>query len=298
MAAKATLAKMKQVLREVEATGAATTLDLTATMVARFIAARPPDQSAWTTHSLLAALRAICTYAEMRGYVLGNPFRLRKLSRWVRLTPMAGKRHFERAEIRRVLDLMTKDVEERKGWKQWRSRRILAVTSLVAYTGIRKMEALRMQVGDLDLPNRAIWIRPHGKSLKTAASEAKIPSPNALVPYLESWLEHRLDCPVGFELPRECPWLIPTVDRRSPWVSGQPGGKALDRLKAVALKAGVADMTFLALRHSWATHAEYFGLGPAEISRVLRHTTTRTAEEHYRHFSGPNLLERTAGFDF
>lgn len=226
MAAKATLAKMKQVMREVEACGVETTADLTATIVAAFIAARPPGQSVHTTHSLLASLRTICTYAELSRYVQVNPFRLRKLSRWVRLIPLQGKRHFSREEIRRVLDLMAKDAEERRGWKQWRARRLQATTALVTYTGIRKMEALRMQVCDVDLPKRVIWIRPHdGRPLKTAASEAPVPVPNALVPILTSWLEHRLDCPVDFDLPKECPWLIPTVNRKSPWEGGQPGAR-------------------------------------------------------------------------
>jgi integrase len=102
----------------------------------------------------------------------------------------------------------------------------------------------------------------------------------------------------AFPLPEVCPWLIPTVNRKSPWTSGQPGGKALDRLRAVGKRAGLEGLTFQALRHGWATHAEYFGYGSALIQRVLRHTSIRTSEKHYRHADVPNLVERTAGFDF
>jgi integrase len=245
-------------------------------------------------------IRSICSYAETAGYVRCSPFRLRKLSKWVRVAPLEGKRHFSREEIRRVLDLMAKDVAGRAGWSQWRARRLQAVTAIVAYTGMRKMEALQLQVGDVDLAARVIWIRPHGKTgrLKTAASEAPVPIVQALVPILTEWLAHRMDAPFGFPIPDTCPWLIPTLNRRSAWTSGQPGGKALDRLKLVAKRAGVEDVTFLALRHGWATHAEFFGYGEALIQRVLRHTSTRTAKKHYRHADLPNLIERTAGFDF
>jgi integrase len=299
MCAKATAAKMRAVLRELDALGVQSTADLTPVLVSRYIAARLPDQSPYTLNSLLTVVRTICSYAEMSGYLRCSPFRLRKLSRWVRLTPLSGKRHFSREEIRKVLDLIAADIKAREGWAQWRSRRLQAATAIVAYTGMRKMEALQLQVGDVDLVARVIWIRPHGKGgrLKTTASEAPVPIVQALVPILTSWLAHRMDEPHDFPCPDECPWLIPTVNRRSPWTSGQPGGKALDRLRAVAQRAGVEGLTFQALRHGWATHAEYFGYGPALIQRVLRHTSMRT-QKGYRHADLPNIIERTAGFDF
>jgi integrase len=58
------------------------------------------------------------------------------------------------------------------------------------------------------------------------------------------------------------------------------------------------ELSWLSLRHSWATHAEFHGYGLALIQRVLRHTTERTAATYYRHADVPNLVERVAGFDF
>jgi integrase len=299
MCAKSTACKMRQVLGELDHLAVDTTADLTPLLVSRYIAMRPPNQSAYTLHAVLRVVRVICSYAQKAGYLRVSPFTLRPLCRWVRLTPLEGKRHFSREETRRLLDLMAKDVRERQGWAQWRARRLQAVASTVAYTGMRKMEALHLQVKDVDLAPRVIWIRPNGKTgrLKTAASEAPVPIPLALVPILTEWLAHRMDAPFGFVIPEECPWLIPTCNRRSPWTSGQPGGKALDRLKAVAKRAGVEDMTFLALRHGWATHAEFWGYGANLTQRVLRHTNTRT-QLGYRHADLPNIVERTAGFDF
>jgi integrase len=276
----------------------ATTADLNVPLVHRFVTSRPPGQAPSTLQSLLMTFRAVCGYATAAGYVRVNPFALRKVSRWVRVPQPEGKLHLTREEIRAILALLAKDVEERQAWAGWRARRLQIAVALMCYLGLRKTEALRLQVGDVDLAARTIWIRGHGRALKTLASEAPLPIPAALLPILVNWLGHRMDAPFGYPMPKECPWLIPTCNRKSPWVSGHKESKPLARFKAVAERAGVKNATFLQLRHSWATHAEFFGLGPALIQRVLRHTSTRTAEKHYRHADIPNLIDRTAGFDF
>ena len=196
---------------------------------------------------------------------------------------------------------MAQDVETTAGWSQWRARRLYALTATVAYCGLRASEALYLHAADIRLEARCIGLtdrgRDGGKAFKTNASAQPVPIPNALVPILADWLEHRLDAPADFPIP-ECPWLFPTLNRKSNWKSGVPGQKPVQRLQAVANRAGVEGMTFLSLSHSWATHAEYHGYGPALIQRVLRHTTEKTAELWYRHADVPNLVERVSGFDF
>jgi integrase len=297
MVAKGTRGKMLQVLGELEALGIQNTADLTIPLVVRFVASRPPGQSPHTLHALLAVVRTICTYAETAGYLRTNPFRLRKLARWVRLPKLEGKRHLSRIEIASILALMAKHVEERSGWGQWRARRLQAATAIVAYTGMRKMECLQLHVSDVDIVARIIWLRPHGKRLKTRESEAPLPIPPALVPILESWLAHRMDAPFGFPMPRACDYFIPTLNRKAAWVSGSKGSKALDRLRAVAALAGVPDVTFQMLRRSWATHAEPL-MGAAMIARILRHTTTRTSEVHYRRADLANITAAVENFTF
>lgn len=313
MVAKATRCKMKQVLSDISALDLtsndaprvegeeplriATTADLRVSLIAQLIASRPEGQSLHTLQSILAVARTICSYAETAGYLRVSPFRLRKLSKWVRLPTLADKRHLTRDEIRRILDLAIKHVRERSGWAQWRARRTLVVIAIIAYTGIRKMECLRLHLSDIDLVARVIWIRPHGTALKTAASEAPIPIPKALLPLLTDWIAHRMDAPFGYPMPKMCCYLIPTLNRKAAWTSGQPGGKALDRFGAVAALAGVPGATFQMLRRSWATHAE-MTMSDTMISRVLRHTNTNTAKKHYRKADIHNMLEATQDFDF
>jgi integrase len=298
MVARGTRAAMISVLREVEALGIESTADLTITLITRLIAGRPPGQSDYTLWSRLAVVRTICTFAETAGYLRVNPFRLRKLSKWVRLPSLAHKRHLSREEIRAILDLMAKHVEERSGWAQWRARRLQALTAIIAYTGVRRNECLFMHVADVDLAARVLYVRPHKTRLKTVASEAPIPIPEALVPILSSWLAHQMDAPHGFPIPQTCDYLIPTLHRKGPWHGGKVGCRPCCRLKAVAKLAGVEGATFQTFRRSWATHAEYHGLGEAMISRVLRHTTTRTARQHYRKADLANMASAVNGFDF
>jgi len=301
--APATRSKLKHVLDLVAALEVKTTADLTPALVARFIEARPPGQSPRTLQSLLVVLRGVCNQATVNGYLRLSPFASKSVARWLgRIGPPTERKHYSRDEIRRVLTLMAADVESTAGWSQWRSRRLQALTATVAYTGLRRTEALFLHAADINLEARFIALTDRGrageKRLKTEGSEQPVPIPDAPAPILADWLSHRLDAPVDFPVPLDCPWLFPTLNRRSNWTGGPPGTKPLDRLRDVAKRAGVEGMNFLSLRHSWATHAEFHGYGPALIQRVLRHTTEQTAAKWYRHADLPNLVERCAGFDF
>ena len=76
--------------------------------------------------------------------------------------------------------------------------------------------------------------------------------------------------------------VVPRRERRGPRIAGPSGHRPLDQLKLAGERAGVPGLTFLSLRHSYATHAERLGLSDAMLARVLRHSTTRT-QAHYKH---------------
>ena len=297
-AAKKTWAKLNGVLQEVRALDVVTTDQLTVPLIARYIASRPPGQSPHTLASLLSSLKAACTYAEKCGYIKASPFSIRKMSKWVRCpAPVDDGSHLSREDIRKILHRMKRDIAERTEWPQWRARRVHALTAIVAYCALRRDEALRLHVVDVDLPGRIVHVVPRSR-LKTAASAAPVPMPDALVPIVADWLTHRLDGPPGVIVPAGCPWLIPTINRKSAWLGGPPGSKALDVLKDAARRAGVEGATWQAFRVAWATHAEHFGLGGAMIQRVLRHTTERTSKRWYRKADAENLAAKVKGITF
>lgn len=285
----------------------ATTADLTPGFVAAVVTARPPAESPNSTLSLLSSLRAACNYAVVRGYLRVTPFAARK--RWVRPAPPGPPKYHTRAEIAAVLALLRREAEERPGWAQWRARRLYALAATLAYTGMRRNEALYLHAADAVLDSRMLLIVARkGSALKTLGSAQPVPIAEPLAPILADWLAHRLDAPgladgvpaavAARPVDPSCPWLFPNLSRMGPWTSGGPGQKPLDRLKAAGVRAGVAGFTALSLRHSFASHAEYWGLSPAEIQRVLRHTNLRT-QWHYRHADAANMRSavRNVGFD-
>jgi integrase len=296
--AKATRDKLRQVLGIVaDLLGpGGTTAGLDPSLVARLIASRPPAESPHTTQGLLNSLRAACSYAKSRGYLRSSPFDYR--TRWIRVGKPTRKKHHPLADIRRVLDLLADEVDASTGWARWRARRLLALASVVAYTGMRRDEALNLRVEDVDLDGRMIAIVERSQRLKTTGSAQPVPIPDALAPILAGWMARRMDEPErGFPSPPDCPFLFCNVTRTNAWKFGSPGTRPLDQLKEAGERAGVEGFTFLSLRHSWATHAESWGLSATMIQRVLRHTTTRT-QGHYRHADAPNMRAAVGGIDF
>ncbi len=307
--ARETQRRMTRVLDDVAALGVGSTAELTAGLVARFVAGRPPTEHPNTTHVKVSTLRAACNYAAAQRYMAVSPFAVRR--QWVRAVTPKAPEHHSREEIARALALAAADVGRKTGWAQWRARRLHALVAAVAYTGLRKNEALHLRVEDIDLEGRMLLVvARRGRTLKTDAAAQPVPMPAALAEVLRGWLPHLaipadvLEAPhpkarKGWDPAAIDPgWVFPNAYRTGPWVGGSPGRKPLDRLRALGKRAHLAaPLTFQSLRHSWATHAEFWGLSDAQIQRVLRHTNTRT-QWRYRHADGKNLRDIVAGIGF
>jgi integrase len=305
--AHSTCTMIRSTLDQLTALGLTSTADLTAATVARFIASRPPEQSANTTYSYVARLRAICTLAEAQGYVRVSPFRLRRC--WVRRGAPARKRHHTPSDVARCLALARSEVSGKTGWPRWKAHRTYVALALVAYTGLRKMEALRLRVEDVDLPGRVLWVRARaGAHLKTESSEAPVPLPDELVNIISEWLpclalpavRRRVKGPrpvANTAGTMDLGWFIPNAFRTAPWTGGSKGFRPLDCLKALGTRAGVSGLTFLSLRHTFATAAENLGLSELQIMRILRHSNPRT-QTYYRHADLDSMREAVKRFGF
>jgi integrase len=278
--AKATLCKVRQVLREFgELPSVRTTADLRPVAVARWRAAHP-DRSDATCHSLLRSFRSACELGIASGCLAANPCAPKQL--WPDVCRPERERHLPLHEISALLEHL-----ERKAGLSWHGHRLYALVATVAYTGLRKLEALRLQVTDLDFARGCVRVVAR-KRLKTRAAEAPVGMPAELEDVLRGWLT---------QIGRSLVWLFPNVSRTGPWTGGPPGHKPLDRLQAEAREAGLDGCTFQSLRHSWATHAELWGLGETMIQRQLRHTTRRT-QEVYRHADVANLAGSVRSISF
>jgi integrase len=269
---------MGQALREACALAEvdSTTADLTTDLVKRF-AGRPGRSS--TTEGLLSSLRAACKLAAAKSWLDISGL---EEAIWTPATvDPPRKRHHGRAEILQVLEHL------REGSESWDGGRLYALGSLYCYTGVRKVEGLRLRVTDVDFAQNVVFVHPNGRPLKTPGSEAPVPLPKALARILRPWIDR-----CGSE------WVFPRLDREGPWLDGSIGRRPTDRLKLAGQACGVEGFTPQSLRHSLATHlAGYWGLEPRQIQLILRHTTERT-QEHYVHPDVANLAELVQGFDF
>jgi integrase len=297
MRAPATRKSLVAVLRNLEPMGVQTTADLTPSLIARYIRAKSAEVCPRTVHAHLLRIQTACHLAaELKGLEV-NPFQLRRMRQWIRPGRPAVKTHHTRSEIRAVLDLMARNVKERRGWEQWKARRLLAMATLAAFAGIRRNELLFAWVEDLDLPNRMFWVHPR-RRLKTEAAAQPVPLPMAAIPVLDDWLAHRLDRPAGFKLPESIPWLFPNISAKNAWHTGRPGAKPVDRLQAVAKQAGVQGMTWQSMRRSLATALEGYGLSQCLITRTLRHTSEKITREWYQGLDLKTLSQAVEEFDF
>lgn len=281
---RATFIKMRQVLREVAALDPppATTAELTPALVVRWIAAHP-GRTGVTTYSHLSALRAACGFARRMGWLAVSPFEV--VRDWgVDGTPADAPRHLSREQVARLLA----HTAAASASGCWRAGRLHALASLLCYTGLRRGEAIHLSREDIDLAAGFVFVprRRLAWRSKTATAAAPVPIPDALAPVLAGWL------------PRAgCEWVFPGVSRRGPWTGGPRSDRALEALRAAGEAAGVGRVNFLVLRHTWATHAASWGLGPIEVKLMLRHTTIRT-QARYIHPDRANLRAAVKGIRF
>ncbi len=281
--------KARQVLDLIGGLGIRDTHGLTPATINQFIRVNPSWRPE-TVRGLLAYLKAICRYAAACGYVPRDPFSAR--SAWM-TAPACGDGELDDGDgdARRGRPLSAQAVAAllahlRGRSASWTGGRIYALTATVAYTGLRRNEAICRAVADFDLEARLIRVRARRRRLKTRASEAPVPIPDALAPILTAWL------------PRAgCAWAFPGVRKLGPWTGGPYGARALDELRAAGEASGVGPVNFLSLRHTWATQAEAWGLGELMVQRVLRHARP-TTQRHYRHADAANMVAAVRAIDF
>ncbi|WP_422923759.1 tyrosine-type recombinase/integrase [Singulisphaera sp. PoT] len=268
-----TMARVLMHLARLE--GVKTSADLTPETISKYVVTRSATVCANTIIGELGYVKAMCGWAEEEGYLERSPFRGRRRSSptgWIRPEPPKDCQFHSREDIARVL------LHMRRNARDWQGHRLYALTMLVAYTGLRRDEALYVQLRDVNLDTKILRVMGR-RRLKTVAAAAPVPLCTELVETLREWIPNAGGT-----------WLFPGTHGVGPWNSGGPGGKPLHRIKAAAEEVGVKGFTFQSLRHSWATHAESaWGLSGPLIQRVLRHTTEETSRRHYRHAELVNL---------
>ena len=267
-----TAAKMRHVLDLVQAMEVRTTADLTTELIARFVAARSTVVKTATVRGDLSYLSAACTYAVEEGWLDRAP-------RFKRVRPRPAKPAAPRChsieDVGRVLDHL------RSQASTWEGGRLYALAAVVAYTGLRRDEALYLRTEDVNITVCVLRIVAR-RRLKTLGSEASVPMPTELVKILETWVPRTGSV-----------WLFPGVRRVGPWTGGTCGERAGDVLKNAAQMVGVEGFTLLSLRHTFATLARRrWGLSAIEVATILRHSTVNTQSWYVHDDPDPTAIVR------
>lgn len=237
---------------------------LTDAELGRFLTRAAEQYSASTVRLLGCVLRSALEYAHGRGLCRAVEGRLPRLS-----AARQEARILSREEQQRLLDsLEPGDTADKLG------------LLLCLYTGMRLGEACGLRWGDVSPDCSTIYIRrtlqrlPEPGGGKTAlvldtpksrSSARAIPVPARLRPMLEA-ARGEAGCYVltGQETPME-----PRRFQR--------------RFKSALRGAGVADINFHALRHTFATNCVSLGCDAATLARILGHSDVAITLNTYVH---------------
>ncbi len=163
---------------------------------------------------------------------------------------------------------------------------------LCLYAGLRIGEVCALQWKDFDTNNETVSIRrtviriqnvedPFGEKTKviigapkTACSLRTIPLPDFIFSY---FMERRL-ADERYMMTGSCKFMEPRV--------------CLDRYKRLLRRAGVADHTFHALRHTFATRCVENGMDLKSLSEIMGHSSVKITLQRYVHPSMDSKKEQ------
>jgi integrase len=145
------------------------------------------------------------------------------------------------ADVGRLLDHLESQADT------WRGRRLHALTSAVVLAGLPVGQVLRLEVKDIDLAGRTIWL-PERLWMGTTLPPVPVRMSAELYGILAGWIRRTKSA-----------WAFPNVDRTRPWLQGRKGQPidALRELQVACAVAGVGLMTFESLRRFHAENVRF-----------------------------------------
>jgi integrase len=233
-----------------------------------------------TKAGYLGYLRAACKYARRKHYLRVDPFDV--WGGFVKTVPTRMPKVHSMRDIGRVLALLASRAAhgEKHG-------RLHAVACVLAYTGMRREEALGLHESDLQLK-----IKPYSidiwRDLKCNQTRRQVPCPDELAQVLLAWMPHRL-CAGP---------LFPNRNGR-PWSQAGIGYRPGELLKSAGEEAGILGFVPKSLRTSYGTYmAVERRVMPAVLQQLMGHTDIKTTMKYYVKVNLEQLSQATAKIAF
>lgn len=215
--------------------------------------------------------------------------------------PISDMREFRRSKRQAKLPVVLSVDEVKHLFKEIDSRHHLAACLLYG-SGLRRMECLRLRVGDIDFSHQQIRIW-NGKGLKhrfTTLAPELIASLRRQIQLVEKYLHDDLSNPSfnGVWMPDALSRKYRNASKKLAWqylfpsyrLSIDPQDQAIRRhhvdettlnkaINSAARKAGInKHVTSHALRHSFATHLLQQGADIRTVQQQLGHSDVKTTE--------------------
>jgi len=218
--------------------------------------------AASTVHTECMVLSAIFREAIKHQNALRNP------ARGVSYPPMAGdvERVATAEEERRLFELATPELR--------------AILTVALYAGLRKGELLNLVWADVDFERRMINIRPRAEGGSGATAWAPKRRKARVVPMDDRVLSVLQGLPRAI---RE-PYVFLTAKRGRRWTESGLNTEWYALLSA----AGVKDLRFHDLRHSFATRLSRAGAPLQAVQKLLGHSRIQTTAR-YSHLGEEDL---------
>ena len=228
--------------------------EIGAELLAAWFGGQWGERAPSTWNVSLDAVRSAAAYWQRQGWLAADPSRL-----LVRRKPRPDRsRALYRAEVEQLLTREDIGLRERTLWR------------MLYETAARSAEVLRLDVGDLDMPNRKARVRRKGGAVDVIVWQT---GTARLLPRL---LKGRTSGPV-FVTHRKARVQLPAADL-------DPSGRArLSYQQAEALfSAASGGATLHQLRHSALTHDAEDGTGTPMLMARSGHTSVRSLAGYAR----------------
>jgi integrase len=225
-----------------------------------------------TVNLVLALVRAVLRFAVANGHIATSP--TDRLGRGKLMLPIEKAKlapPIERPEdVGRLLAALREISEEsRRPW-------LYPFFSLLAYTGLRRGEALGLRWSDVDLERRMITVRRSYGGQTKSSKHRTVPMPSVLVAILRA---ARASDPWKGELcfPNESGEMY------------SPNSKVEVFFERALARCGLRRIRVHDLRHVFASHFVMAGGDIFTLQRILGHSTPQLTSDTYAHLSPRHL---------
>ncbi|WP_225743330.1 site-specific integrase [Marinilactibacillus sp. Marseille-P9653] len=224
-----------------------------------------------SSNKMIGYAKSVMNYALTEEYVIRNPFDLIVKPK---VEPLKKeKKFYETDELKKLMSAID-------DWDHLQAR---ALIRLIAFTGLRRGEALALTWDDLDEKNKTLMVnKALGRKEREGKTEIYLKGPkNKASNRIASVDQKTMDMLLEWKEFNESKWIF-TNERNDGWLTLS---KPVKWLKIAEKKAGLPYLDVHGLRHTHASLLFEAGASVKEVQARLGHGQASTTMEIYTHIT-------------